>query len=178
MVSATEVDVWLFTAACQKPRPGIEAMFCHQYVIRLKIIAATRVVISSQVMLVIDLHTAEYAASFGMANAKMPTTRISETTTWTARQSLFRRAFIRSGRSVTGRIVPSPDGPVHAEDRPGSRRIGGRTSWLRADHPTAVRVVGAISPRDAAGWSALRRAGGDGAGDAPRRGPTRAGSRP
>src|SRR3989442_1527548 len=79
MVSATEVDVWLFTAACQKPRPGIEAMFCHQYVIRLKIIATTRVVIS-------------------------------------------------------------------------------------------------ISPRDAAGWSALRRAGGYGARDAPRRGPTRAGS--
>ena len=59
IVSATEVVVWLQTAACHRPNPGIEAMFCHQYVSRLKTIAATSVTSSSHVRSVIALQTAE-----------------------------------------------------------------------------------------------------------------------
>ncbi len=57
-MSAIEVVVWLFTAACHNPSPGIDAMFCHQYVNRLKTVATTSDVSSSQVMLVKACHTA------------------------------------------------------------------------------------------------------------------------
>ena len=58
-MSATDVEVWLLTAACHMPNPGIAAMFCHQYVKRLTIVAATRLPSSSQVIAVICFHTEE-----------------------------------------------------------------------------------------------------------------------
>ncbi|MEP6475917.1 MAG: hypothetical protein ABJC60_01470 [Actinomycetota bacterium] len=55
----------------------------------MKTIARTKVAISSQVISVIAFQTSEYAASFGMANAKIPTTRRIDTAIWRTRQSRF-----------------------------------------------------------------------------------------
>ena len=41
-VFATDVVVWVRTAALPMPSPGNAAWFAHQYVTRLKIVASTR----------------------------------------------------------------------------------------------------------------------------------------
>ena len=56
-VLATEVVVCVTTAAGQRRRPGRAAMFAHQYVKRLKIVAAISVPISRGVRVVIAFHT-------------------------------------------------------------------------------------------------------------------------
>jgi len=56
-VSAIEVVVWLFTAACHSPSPGMEAMFCNQYVTRLNTIAPTSDASSNHVIAVNACHT-------------------------------------------------------------------------------------------------------------------------
>ena len=53
------VEDWLLTPACQKPRPGRADCICHQYVNRLKIVAATSVASSSHVRFVMVFQTAE-----------------------------------------------------------------------------------------------------------------------
>jgi hypothetical protein len=58
-VFATDVDVWLFTAACNRPRFGIDTMFAHQYVTRFNAVAASRNPSSSGVMSVISVQTSE-----------------------------------------------------------------------------------------------------------------------
>jgi hypothetical protein len=49
----------LFTAACHRPRFGIETMFAHQYVTRFSAVAASRNPSSSGVMSVISVQTSE-----------------------------------------------------------------------------------------------------------------------
>ena len=57
--SAIVVPIWLFTAAWASVSPGIAAIVCHQYVNRLKAIAAVTPTSSSGLSLVRVFHTDE-----------------------------------------------------------------------------------------------------------------------
>ncbi len=53
------VEDWLFTAACPRVSPGIEATICGQYVMMFRTVTPTRLTISSQVRLLMVAHTSE-----------------------------------------------------------------------------------------------------------------------
>src|SRR5512132_4713843 len=67
-VFATEVVVCVRTAALPMPRPGRAAWFAHQYVTRLKIVAATSDHVSTGVSVLIAGQTSRSFATFGIAH--------------------------------------------------------------------------------------------------------------
>src|SRR3954468_13626987 len=97
-VFATDVVVWVTTADCQKRRPGSAAMFWSQYVMRFKIVTATRDASSSQVSSTSVARTFEWSAIFGIANTKIATTMTIEKAAW--RMRLVGELRRRAGASV------------------------------------------------------------------------------